>query len=36
MCCVLVMNSVNYDDAVVVDVIIVFVWLLGYGFALLG
>lgn len=32
----LVMNSVNYDDDVVVDVIIVFVWLLGYGFALLG
>ena len=31
-----VMNPVNYDDDVVVDVIIVFVWLLGYGFALLG
>ena len=30
------MNSVDYDDDVVVDVIIVFVWLLGYGFALLG
>ena len=31
------MNSVNYDDDdVVVDVIIAFVWLLGYGFALLG
>ena len=30
------MNSVDYDDVVVVDVIIVFVWLLGYGFALLG
>ena len=30
------MNSVDYDDDDVVDVIIVFVWLLGYGFALLG